>query len=82
MRLPWQKKTMPALGYKMASWMMGMNALRQMQVGYQSYASEGYSTNPIVRACVDKIAGSISSVDLTLYKREKGGKVSKVDRPA
>jgi HK97 family phage portal protein len=48
-----------------------------MQQDYLTYASEGYGLNPVVRACADKIAMAVSSVDITAYKADKTGKLIK-----
>lgn len=46
---------------------------------YDALATEGYSQNSIANACINRIASSIASVDLQLYKRGKGGKLKKID---
>jgi HK97 family phage portal protein len=47
--------------------------------GYRQFALEGYVTNGIVNACVNKIASAIASIEPQLYQRSKGGKLKKID---
>ncbi len=79
MRLPWTKKHQPVQEVKGASWLLGMQALRKAGTGYAAYAGEGYGMNPVAYACIEKIAKSLTSVDLMLYKRAKGGQLQEVE---
>lgn len=75
-----QKAEVPPAELKSGSFLVGMGPLRMMANGYDAFASEGYSENPVVNACVDKIATAMSSVDIILYQRDrKTGKLAKVE---
>lgn len=68
-----EKATTPHVHTKSASFVFGVGALNVMQNRYTAHAVEGYGLNPVVRACVDKIADAITSVDLSAYKKNKEG---------
>jgi HK97 family phage portal protein len=72
----WFRKSAPAT--KSASFFLGMPAGTFMgnSATYQTLANEGYAANAIVNACVTRIANSIASVDLQVYKK-KGAKLVK-----
>src|SRR5206468_2040869 len=81
MRLPFfrKKDRAPPTEAKSASWLFALGALRSSPWDYKRYSVEGYGQNPIVHACVDKIATAMSSVDLLLYQKVNG-KLQKVDK--
>lgn len=75
----WFSKKKQELATKSASFIFGTNALRAMGNDFGAYATEGYAMNPVVRSCVDKIALSLSSVDIKAYVLDKNGKL--IDKP-
>lgn len=77
MRFPWRKPAERQL--KSASLFVGAGAAKAMANNFETYALEGYSINPIIHACVDKIADAMSSVDIQLYTK-KNGKRQLVDK--
>ena len=62
---------------KYASYMMDMGALRLMSLSYEVFASEGYTMNPVVRSCIDRITSCITSVDLQVYPKDSKSKLEK-----
>lgn len=80
--MPWPFKTKVAaarLAVKYQSAFLGMGAARWLTVSYQKLATEGFENNPIVYACITKLAKSVSSVDLELYSKGKDGKLKQID---
>jgi len=76
----WGKKSIAAPAeVKSASYFFGLGSLMRTQTNYEGLASEGYGLNPVVRACVDRIAQSVASVDIYAYKTDKNGKQVKVE---
>ncbi len=63
---------------KTGAMVYGIASPTLMNRNYRAFANEGYSQNSVVKACVDKIAQSLSSVDLYVY-RDVGGKLKKLD---
>lgn len=47
--------------------------------GYDRLAAEGYVQCVVAFACINRVAASVASVDLQLYRKGKGGKLTKVD---
>ena len=74
------KRKQPALQGKSASYLMSMGQAAGMAHRYDAFAAEGYALNPVAYACVDKIAKALTSVDLQLYRKEKSGKIGKVEK--
>lgn len=66
---------------KAAAFMLSLGAGRYLATSgqYNDLATEGYSYNAIAYACINRIASSIASLDLQLYQRGKGGKLTKID---
>ena len=58
-----------------------MGQARWLTRSYRVLAHEGFETNPVVYACVTKLARAVSSVDLHLYDRTRQGDLRKIDRP-
>ena len=80
MRFWGRKKASTAIAEtKSASYLMGSGQLKLMQANYETFASEGYGLNAIVRSCVERIVVAMSSVDITAYKTDKSGKQTQVD---
>lgn len=78
----WKSRTPSPSSAKSASMLFGMGNLRAMLGSSSSYtklALEGYCANSVAYACVNKIATSVSSVDLQLYQETKDGR-QKIDR--
>ncbi|WP_020471480.1 phage portal protein [Zavarzinella formosa] len=76
-----RKASFPVASLKSASFLLGMGGGRGgLNSGsFDRLALEGYVQNAVVNACVNKIAGSIASVDMVLYRKGKGGKLDKVE---
>ncbi|MBP3955410.1 phage portal protein [Gemmata sp. G18] len=47
--------------------------------GYDKLSAEGYAQCVVAFACINRVAASVASVDLQLYRRGKGGKLAKVE---
>lgn len=47
--------------------------------GYDKLATEGYGECLVAFACINKIASAVASIDLQLYEKAKGGKITKVE---
>lgn len=80
MRWPFRTKA-PATQFalKHATFLYGVGAARWLERRFDQLAQEGYEKNPIVYACVTKLAKSVASVDLQLYRQGRGGKLTKLD---
>lgn len=74
-----RKDTSPAT-LKSASFLIGPGQYRgtMTNAAFQTLATEGYTQNAVVNACVNKIASSIASIDIQLYRRTNG-KLKKLD---
>jgi HK97 family phage portal protein len=70
----------PVAAVKSASFLFGMGAGRGTlsNANYELLASEGYASNAVVNACINRIANSIASVNRKLYHKSKGGKLEEV----
>lgn len=81
MRFPFfrKKDRAPPMELKTASYIFGIGAVRQMNRQYQALADEGYGANPVAKACIDKIASSVASVEIAVY-REQGGKLTRLEK--
>ena len=68
-------------GRKSASYFfsVGLGKAGLTGAGYDRLAIEGYNQCIVAFACINRVAASVASVDLQLYKRGKGGKLSKVE---
>src|ERR1700712_1217883 len=64
---------------KCSSVMVGRAAARWLSRGYAVLAKEGFETNPVVYACVTKLARAVASVDLHLYDHTRQGDLRKLD---
>jgi HK97 family phage portal protein len=73
------KKAPPPEQVKFASYFLPLGAATRTPATFPAMAKEGYGDNPIVHACIDKIASAAGSMDLLVYKKGKGGKVQKVE---
>ena len=79
----WPFKTKVAaarLAVKYSGVMVGMGQARWLAHSYRVLAVEGFETNPVVYACVTKLARALSSVDLHLYDHTRQGKLRKIDK--
>jgi HK97 family phage portal protein len=78
---PFKRKTSLSFSLKSASFLIGMGGLRAglTNAAFQQLASEGYSENAVVYACVTKIANAAASVEPKLYQKAKGGKLKQID---
>ena len=74
------KQEPPALERKYSSVMVGMGQAKWTQHSFRKLAYEGFETNPVVYACVTKLAKALSSVDLHLYDYTRRGDLRKIDR--
>lgn len=68
------------LAVKYSGVLVGMGAARWLSRSYRTLAIEGFETNPVVFACVTKLARAIASVDLQLYDYTRQGKLRRIDR--
>ena len=68
------------LAVKYSGVMVGMGQAKWLARSYRILAYEGFETNPVVYACVTKLARALSSVDLQLYDRTRQGKLRKIDK--
>lgn len=68
------------LAVKYSGFMVGMGQAKWLNSSYRTLANEGFETNPVVYACVTKLARALSSVDLHLYDYTRQGKLRKIDR--
>ena len=78
----WPFTTKPAarLAVKYSSVMVGLGQARWLSHSYRALATEGFQQNPVVYACVSKLAKDAASVDLHLYDYTRQGKLRKIDR--
>ncbi len=67
------------LAVKYQSVMVGMGQAKWLSRSYRVLANEGFETNPVVYACVTKLARAVSSVDLQLYDHTRQGKLREID---
>ncbi len=74
------RKALPhqRLEVKYAAFLYGAGAARWLERRFDVLAAEGYERNPIVYACVSKLAQAAASVDVQLYRR-RGGKLAKIE---
>lgn len=79
MRLFRRKALHERFEVKYASFLYGLGAARWLERRFDLLAKEGYEQNPIVYACVTKLARAVASVDLQLYQR-KGAKLTKIEQ--
>ena len=68
----------PPMEVKYASFLTGIGAARWLERRFDLIATEGYENNPIVYACVTKLAKSLASVDLQLY-RKRGSNLERIE---
>ena len=66
---------------KAASFFMALGAGRcgLSGAGYDKLAQEGYAECVVAFQCINKVAAAIASVEPQLYRRGRGGKLSKVE---
>ena len=77
---PFKTKAAARLAVKYSSVVLGMGQARWLSRSYRTLASEGFAQNPVVYACVTRIARAVSSVDLHLYDRTRRGELRKIAR--
>lgn len=65
-----RSKAIDGFALKNATFLYGIGAARWLERRFDLLAKEGYEQNPIVYACVSKLARAVSSVDLHVYRRE------------
>lgn len=84
MRWPFRRTKIAAaaLAVKYSSLFMGMGAARWLSRTYLMLAQEGFENNPVVYACITKLAKAISSVDLQLYSQGKDGSLKEIKQHA
>lgn len=73
---PFKSKAVEPQDRKNRAFIIGLNNYTGMGSSYTALATEGYSQNAIVYACISKIANAVSSVDLNAYK-DIDGKLEK-----
>lgn len=73
------KKSVDQFSITYASLLYGLGAASWVERRFDLLAREGYERNPIVYACVTKLAKAVASVDLHLYQRS-GGKLKRIDK--
>ena len=78
MRLFRRKAIQDRFEVKHAAFLYGIGAARWLERRFDVLATEGYEQNPVVYACVSKLAKAVSSVDIHLY-RKSGGRLTKVE---
>lgn len=71
-------KAVDSFAMKNATFLYGIGAARWLERRFDILAREGYEQNPIVYACVTKLARASASVDLVVYRRQ-GGRLAKID---
>ena len=80
---PFKAKAAPPTEAKYAPpLVLGMGPASWTGHGYRALATEGFQNNPIVHACVTKLARASASVDLHLYDYTRQGKLRRIDRHA
>src|SRR5690606_8096674 len=72
------RKAIDRYAIKSATFLYSIGAAHWLERRFDLLAREGYERNPVVYACVTKLASAISSVDLHLYQRTRG-KLKKID---
>jgi HK97 family phage portal protein len=73
-----RSKALDSFAVKNATFLYGIGAANWLARRFDLLAKEGYEQNPIVYACVTKLARATSSVDLHLYRRQ-GGTLAKLE---
>lgn len=73
-----RKATPPPPERKYASVMLPMGQARWSGHNYRQLAVEGFEYNPIVAACVTKIARAAAGIDLHLYDHTRQGDLRKI----
>lgn len=72
---PWSKDQAPPLERKYSSIMISSGRASWTGHSYRQLALEGYENNPVVYACVAKIAKAIGGIELKLYDHTRQGKL-------
>jgi HK97 family phage portal protein len=69
------------IGRKSAAYFfsLGLGKAGLTGAGYDKLATEGYAECVIAFACINRIAASAGSVDLHLYRKGKGGTLTKIE---
>ena len=75
---PFTTKVVARQAVKYSSVMLSLGQARWLSHSYRALAKEGYQQNPVVYACVTKLARDVSSVDLHLYKFTRKGELQKI----
>lgn len=73
---PFRKRAAPA-ETKSAAFFTGSGRVRLMGQHFEAFAVEGYGQNPVVNACVAKIATAIASIDPIVYRVDAKGNRTK-----
>ncbi|QDV34921.1 phage portal protein [Tautonia plasticadhaerens] len=73
-----RSKAVDQFAVKNATFLYGIGAARWLERRFDLLAKDGYEQNPIVYACVTKLARASASVDLHVY-RKQGGKLVKLE---
>ncbi|MFO0906792.1 MAG: phage portal protein [Isosphaeraceae bacterium] len=68
------------MAVKYAGVMVGMGRANWLDRSYRLLAAEGFQNNPVVYACVTKLAKAVASVDLQLYDHKRQGKLRRIDK--
>lgn len=79
---PFRRKALPApTGHKSNTFFYTLGPARAglTAATYDIYAREGYAECVIAFACINRVAASMASVDLHLYRRSSNGKLEKVE---
>ncbi len=74
------KAAEPPIERKFSGVMVGMGPAKWTQHSFRKLAYEGFETNPVVYACVTKLAKALSSVDLHLYDYTRQGDLRQIPR--
>ncbi len=75
---PFRKRAAPA-ETKSAAFLLKPGFARVMGQHFEAFALEGYGQNPVVHACVAKIATAIASIDPIVYRVDAKGNRTKAE---
>ena len=75
------KASSPVTGLKSTSFLFGMGAWRGSLTNsnYDLLAGEGYASNAVANACINRVANGVASIDRKLYRTGKGGKREEIE---
>jgi HK97 family phage portal protein len=77
---PFRTKQGKPFEQKSASFLLNSGVLQMMQHKYETFAAEGFGLNPVVHACIEKIAEAVTSVDLKVFKADKQGDLIEIPK--